>query len=152
MHATCRIPSSSLASGSVPRTIRAAGGHTWSVFHRDLTPEKVREAQSLGLKVLAWTVNDPARMGELIDWRLDGLVTDRPDLARAEMARRETIMEGRVPRNTLRADIDFARAEALTTYGRIGIKVWIYKGEVMGDIAVEAAEAALAQTTDSAAA
>ena len=74
--------------GSVPRTIRAAGGHTWSVFHRDLTPEKVREAQSLGLKVLAWTVNDPARMGELIDWRLDGLVTDRPDLARAEMARR----------------------------------------------------------------
>jgi small subunit ribosomal protein S3 len=54
-------------------------------------------------------------------------------LAGAEMARRETIMEGRVPRNTLRADIDFARAEALTTYGRIGVKVWIYKGEVLGE-------------------
>jgi small subunit ribosomal protein S3 len=48
------------------------------------------------------------------------------------MARRETVNEGRIPRHTLRADIDFARAEALTTYGRIGVKVWIYKGEVIG--------------------
>ena len=52
-------------------------------------------------------------------------------LASSEMARRETVMEGQVPRSTLRADIDFARAEALTTYGRIGIKVWIYKGEIL---------------------
>jgi small subunit ribosomal protein S3 len=52
-------------------------------------------------------------------------------LAGSEMARRETVMEGRVPRSTLRADIDFARAEALTTYGRIGVKVWIYKGEIL---------------------
>jgi small subunit ribosomal protein S3 len=47
------------------------------------------------------------------------------------MARREMIKEGRVPLNTLRADIDFARTEATTTYGKIGIKVWIYKGDVM---------------------
>jgi small subunit ribosomal protein S3 len=53
-------------------------------------------------------------------------------LSGSEMARRETINEGRIPRHTLRADIDFARAEALTTYGRIGVKVWIYKGEVIG--------------------
>ena len=66
-------------------------------------------------------------------------------LAGAEMARRETIMEGRVPRNTLRADIDFARAEALTTYGRIGVKVWIYKGDVLGEAAESGAEAALPQ-------
>jgi small subunit ribosomal protein S3 len=52
-------------------------------------------------------------------------------LAGAEMARREWQMEGRVPRNTLRADIDYAVAEALTTYGRIGVKVWIYKGDVL---------------------
>jgi len=52
-------------------------------------------------------------------------------LAGSEMARRETVMEGRVPRSTLRADIDFARSEALTTYGRIGVKVWIYKGEIL---------------------
>lgn len=50
-------------------------------------------------------------------------------LAGSEMARVETIREGRVPRHTLRAEIDFAKGEALTTYGRIGIKVWIYKGE-----------------------
>jgi small subunit ribosomal protein S3 len=58
-------------------------------------------------------------------------ITAAGRLAGSEMARRETVMEGRVPRSTLRADIDFAEAEALTTYGRIGIKVWIYKGEVL---------------------
>ena len=53
-------------------------------------------------------------------------------LSGSEMARREKVSEGRIPRHTLRADIDFARVEALTTYGRIGVKVWIYKGEVIG--------------------
>ncbi len=63
-------------------------------------------------------------------------------LAGSEMARRETLMEGRVPRSTLRADIDFARAEALTTYGRIGVKVWIYKGEVLPEAKMEEPAAA----------
>jgi small subunit ribosomal protein S3 len=49
----------------------------------------------------------------------------------SDMARREKMIDGRVPRNTLRADIDFGIAEALTTFGRIGVKVWIYKGEVL---------------------
>jgi small subunit ribosomal protein S3 len=53
-------------------------------------------------------------------------------LAGAEMARNEQYKEGRVPLHTLRADIDYAVAEAHTTYGRIGIKVWICKGEVFG--------------------
>ncbi|GAB4402146.1 MAG: 30S ribosomal protein S3 [Anaerolineales bacterium] len=52
-------------------------------------------------------------------------------LSGSEMARREWQREGRVPLQTLRADIDYAHAEALTTFGRIGVKVWIYKGEVM---------------------
>jgi small subunit ribosomal protein S3 len=52
-------------------------------------------------------------------------------LAGSEMARRDWMREGRVPAQTLRADIDFARSEALTTYGRIGVKVWIYRGEVL---------------------
>ena len=52
-------------------------------------------------------------------------------LSGAEMARTIHMREGRVPRQTLRADIDFARAEALTSYGRIGVKVWIYKGIVL---------------------
>ncbi len=55
-------------------------------------------------------------------------------LAGAEMARREMIKEGRIPLHTLRADIDYAIAEAHTTYGRIGIKVWICKGEVYGKV------------------
>jgi small subunit ribosomal protein S3 len=50
----------------------------------------------------------------------------------AEMARSETYKEGRIPLHTLRADIDYATAEAHTTYGRIGIKVWICKGEIFG--------------------
>jgi small subunit ribosomal protein S3 len=63
-------------------------------------------------------------------------------LSGSEMARRETVMEGRVPRSTLRADLDFARAEALTTYGRIGVKVWIYKGEILPEAGREEVAAA----------
>ena len=48
----------------------------------------------------------------------------------AEMARREWVREGRVPLQTLRANVEYGTAEAHTTFGRIGIKVWIYKGEV----------------------
>ena len=50
----------------------------------------------------------------------------------ADIARSETYREGRVPLHTLRADIDYATAEARTTYGGIGVKVWIFKGEVIG--------------------
>ncbi len=52
-------------------------------------------------------------------------------LAGAEMARTEWYSEGKVPLHTLRADIDYGFAEANTTYGKIGVKVWIYKGEVL---------------------
>jgi len=53
-------------------------------------------------------------------------------LGGAEIARREWYREGRVPLHTLRADIDYATSEALTTYGIIGVKVWIFKGEILG--------------------
>lgn len=53
-------------------------------------------------------------------------------LGGAEMARTEEYKEGRVPLHTLRADIDYAISEALTVYGKIGIKVWIFKGEIFG--------------------
>ncbi len=52
-------------------------------------------------------------------------------LSGAEMARRQQVILGRVPRQTLRADIDYAQHEALTTFGRIGVKVWVYHGEVL---------------------
>jgi small subunit ribosomal protein S3 len=51
----------------------------------------------------------------------------------AEIARSEWYREGRVPLHTLRANIDYGLAEAATTYGVLGVKVWIFKGEVFGD-------------------
>jgi small subunit ribosomal protein S3 len=55
-------------------------------------------------------------------------------LSGAEMARVVNMREGRVPRATLRADIDYHQTEALTTYGRIGVKVWIYRGELLPEV------------------
>ena len=52
-------------------------------------------------------------------------------LGGADIARTESYHEGTIPLQTLRADIDYGFAEAATTYGRIGVKVWIYKGEVL---------------------
>ena len=50
-----------------------------------------------------------------------------------EIARAQVYAEGRVPLHTLRADIDYANVEAMTTYGVLGVKVWIFKGEVIGN-------------------
>jgi small subunit ribosomal protein S3 len=55
-------------------------------------------------------------------------------LSGAEMARTVWLREGRVPLQTLRADMDFARTSALTQYGQIGVKVWVYKGEVLPQV------------------
>ena len=62
-------------------------------------------------------------------------------LGGAEIARSESYREGSIPLHTLRADIDYGTAEAHTTYGRIGVKVWIYKGEVLPE-SKEVAQAA----------
>jgi small subunit ribosomal protein S3 len=59
-------------------------------------------------------------------------------LSGAEMARAVNMREGRVPRQTLRADIDFYKTEALTTYGQIGVKVWIYRGEAKVEVEEQA--------------
>jgi small subunit ribosomal protein S3 len=61
-------------------------------------------------------------------------------LGNAEIARRQTSHQGQVPLHTLRADIDYGFTEARTTLGRIGVKVWIYKGQVMPELKIEAAE------------
>ena len=74
--------------GSVPKMIKAAGGKYWSAYFGDLDEAKIREAQALGLKVLAWTINDPAVMERFVAYGVDGLVTDRPDLARPILERR----------------------------------------------------------------
>lgn len=74
--------------GSVPRAVAAEGGGgtrcvTWAPEHVTLTPTRVAEAHALGLRVLAWTVNEPADIARLISWGVDGLITDRPDIALA---------------------------------------------------------------------
>lgn len=59
------------------------------------------------------------------------MITCSGRLSGADMARSETQREGQIPRHTLRADIDYACVEALTTYSKVGIKVWVYKGEIL---------------------
>ena len=71
-------------------------------------------------------------------------------LGGAEMARTEWYLEGTVPLQTLRANIDYGFAEAKTTYGRIGVKVWIYKGEVLPGSTAQEQEKELVETQTSA--
>ena len=78
-------------------------------------------------KAIKMAISSSVRMGSQgikiqVAGRLNGV----------EMARTETYKEGRIPLHTFRADIDYACEEALTTYGLIGVKVWIFKGEVYG--------------------
>lgn len=72
--------------GSVPRTVKAAGGAIWSPDYRDVDARSIAEAHQLGLPVVVWTVNLPRDMARLIDMGADGIISDRPDLLRAEAA------------------------------------------------------------------
>jgi glycerophosphoryl diester phosphodiesterase len=75
--------------GSVPKMVKAAGGRIWSPYYGDLTEESLKEAKQLGLAVLPWTVNDRGEMERLIDWGVDGLITDYPDRLREVLAERK---------------------------------------------------------------
>jgi glycerophosphoryl diester phosphodiesterase len=70
-------------AGSVPRAVAAEGGPVWAPDHLDLTMESLVEAHALGLLVVPWTVNRPDDIRQLLRWGVDGLISDRPDLARA---------------------------------------------------------------------
>ncbi len=71
---------------SVPRLVHAAGCGTWSMAWRNLTPADLARAHALGLAAIPWTVNDPADMARLVDWGVDGIITDYPDRMRKVMA------------------------------------------------------------------
>jgi glycerophosphoryl diester phosphodiesterase len=73
---------------SLPRLVHAAGCAAWSPFWRNLTAELVTEAHALGLDVIPWTVNEPGDIEQMLDLRVDGLITDYPDRARAVFDRR----------------------------------------------------------------
>jgi glycerophosphoryl diester phosphodiesterase len=72
--------------GSVPRAVAAEGGPIWAPHHADLTDELIAEAHALGLMVLPWTVNHAEDMRRLLQGGIDGLITDRPDIARQVLA------------------------------------------------------------------
>jgi glycerophosphoryl diester phosphodiesterase len=73
--------------GSVPRMVKAAGGKIWSPYYLDVDEAKLKEAHDLGIRVIVWTVNDPAQMKRMVEMGVDGLITDRPDVFHATLRR-----------------------------------------------------------------
>jgi glycerophosphoryl diester phosphodiesterase len=89
--------------GSAPRMVKAAAGDArgpviWSPAFSDLTPELVKQAHALGLSVLPWTVNERADMARLMDWGVDGLITDDPAILRDLMGERGVPLPAKLPR------------------------------------------------------
>ncbi len=82
---------------SVAHMVKAAGGEIWSPDFRGIDARDVKNAQALGLKVIPWTVNDIADAERLIDWGVDGLISDRPDRMREVMQRRGMALPAPVP-------------------------------------------------------
>jgi len=74
--------------GSLPKMVKAAGGSVWSPNGGAVTEALVKEAQGIGLKVVPWTINNPADMERLIGWGVDGIITDYPDRLRDVMQKR----------------------------------------------------------------
>ena len=82
---------------SVPAMVKAAGGAVWSPDYRDLSRELVAQAHALGLKVVPWTVNLREEMRRLMDWGVDGLITDYPDRGREVMAEKNLPLPAPTP-------------------------------------------------------
>jgi glycerophosphoryl diester phosphodiesterase len=76
-------------AGSVPKMVRASAGKAngviWAPFQKKLTTSQVKEAQDLGLQVIRWTVNQQSDMVRLMDWKVDGIITDYPNRLRETM-------------------------------------------------------------------
>ena len=79
-------------SHSLPRAIAAAGGHYWGPCFQDLTRSLVVEAQSLGLKVHTWTVNEITHIESMVGYAVDGIISDYPDRVRTVLAKRQTVL------------------------------------------------------------
>jgi glycerophosphoryl diester phosphodiesterase len=85
--------------GSAPKMVKAAGGAVWSPNGGAVTEALVKEAQSLGLKVIPWTINNPADMQRLLGWGVDGIITDYPDRLRAVMQPRGMALPAPIAKN-----------------------------------------------------
>jgi glycerophosphoryl diester phosphodiesterase len=75
--------------GSIPKMVKVAGGAIWSPYYQEVSADLVKEAHALGLKVIPWTANKTEDMARLIDWGVDGMITDRPDFLRDVMAEKK---------------------------------------------------------------
>jgi glycerophosphoryl diester phosphodiesterase len=85
--------------GSAPKMVKAAGGAVWAPNGGAVTEALVKEAQALGLRVIPWTINNPADMERLLGWGVDGIITDYPDRLRTVMQARGMPLPPRVPAN-----------------------------------------------------
>jgi glycerophosphoryl diester phosphodiesterase len=85
---------------SVPKMVKAAGGAIWSPYSGDVTQASLREAQTMGLRVIPWTVNSRPEMEQLIDWGVDGLISDYPDVLRAVVQAKGLVVATPVPRQS----------------------------------------------------
>ena len=79
-------------SHSLPQAIAAAGGHYWGPCFQDLTRSRVAEAQSLGLEVHTWTVNEITHIETMVDYAVDGIISDYPDRVRKVLAKRQYVL------------------------------------------------------------
>jgi len=77
--------------GSVARMVKAAGGTIWSPYFGDIDQALVKDAQALGLKVVVWTVNEPHEIERMLDFKVDGIISDYPDRVRVVMDRRNLL-------------------------------------------------------------
>jgi glycerophosphoryl diester phosphodiesterase len=83
--------------GSIAKMVKAAGGDIWSPYHADLDAAQVEEARGLGLRVIPWTVNTAPDIAKVLDLKVDGIISDRPDRVREEMKRREMALPRAYP-------------------------------------------------------
>lgn len=74
---------------SVPQMVRAAGGAIWSPYFGDVSQENIDEAHRLGVAVVVWTVNKPEDIARMLELKVDGIISDRPDRVRTAMAERK---------------------------------------------------------------
>ena len=80
--------------GSVARMVKAAGGAVWAPYFGDIDQAKVLDAQALGLKVIVWTVNAAADIERMLDWKVDGIISDYPNRVREAMKKRGMKLPG----------------------------------------------------------
>ncbi len=95
----------------VPGMVAAAGGKLWSPHFNDLSQATLERARSLSLRVIPWTVNDTADMARLIDWGVDGLITDHPERLRAVMKERGMVLPPTVTKPLPTAHVAMPDAE-----------------------------------------